>query len=64
VRGVPDAVGIHAYGASWDEAVARAQALALRVIADRLEAGLLALAAAWSFEVVGWVGRRPAPIAP
>lgn len=29
--------GVLAYGASQDEAVARAQALALRVIADRLE---------------------------
>ena len=31
--------GVLAYGQSSDEAVARAQALALRVLADRLEHG-------------------------
>ena len=31
--------GVLAYGASSDEAIARAQALALRVLADRLEHG-------------------------
>ena len=31
--------GVLAYGASRDEALARAEALALRVIADRLEHG-------------------------
>ena len=31
--------GVMAYGSSHDEAKARAQALALRVIADRLEHG-------------------------
>jgi predicted RNase H-like HicB family nuclease len=31
--------GVMAYGSSQDEAKARAQALALRVIADRLEHG-------------------------
>ena len=31
--------GVLAYGASSDEAIAKAQALALRVLADRLEHG-------------------------
>jgi predicted RNase H-like HicB family nuclease len=31
--------GVMAYGATGDEAIARAQALALRVLADRLEQG-------------------------
>ena len=31
--------GVMAYGTSRDEAIAKAQALALRVIADRLEHG-------------------------
>ena len=34
---VPDLAGVLAYGHSRDEAIARAQALALRVLADRLE---------------------------
>lgn len=36
---VADLPGVLAYGASRDEAVARAEALALRVLADRLEQG-------------------------
>ena len=36
---IPDLPGVLAYGATHDEAVARAQALALRVLADRLENG-------------------------
>jgi predicted RNase H-like HicB family nuclease len=36
---VIDLPGVLAYGATRDEALARAQALALRVIADRLEHG-------------------------
>ncbi len=36
---VTDLPGVLAYGASRDEAVARAEALALRVLADRLEHG-------------------------
>ena len=36
---VPDLPGVLAYGASRDEAVARTDALALRVIADRLDHG-------------------------
>ena len=36
---VPDLPGVLAYGSSQDEARARAQALALRVLADRLEHG-------------------------
>lgn len=36
---VPDLPGVLAYGQSEREAVARAQALALRVLADRLEHG-------------------------
>lgn len=34
---VPALAGVMAYGADRDEAVARVQALALRVIAERLE---------------------------
>lgn len=34
---VPDLSGVLAYGQTRDEAVARVQALALRVIAERLE---------------------------
>jgi predicted RNase H-like HicB family nuclease len=36
---VPDLPGVLAYGSTKEEAVARAQALALRVLADRLENG-------------------------
>lgn len=36
---VPDLAGVLAYGASADEATARVQALALRVLAVRLEHG-------------------------
>ena len=36
---VPDLKGVLAYGASRDQAIAHAQALALRVLADRLEHG-------------------------
>lgn len=36
---VMDLSGAMAYGATREEAVARAQALALRIIADRLEHG-------------------------
>jgi predicted RNase H-like HicB family nuclease len=36
---VPDLPGVLAYGATQAEAVARAQALALRVLADRIEHG-------------------------
>ncbi len=36
---VPQLPGVLAYGQSRDEAIARAQALALRVIAERLEHG-------------------------
>lgn len=36
---VPDLPGVLVYGASREEATARVQALALRVIADRLEHG-------------------------
>lgn len=34
---VPDLAGVLAYGDTRDQAIARAEALALRVIADRLE---------------------------
>ncbi len=34
---VPDLAGVLAYGESRDQAVARAEALALRVLADKLE---------------------------
>jgi predicted RNase H-like HicB family nuclease len=36
---VPELPGVLAYGATRPEAIAKAQALALRVIADRLEHG-------------------------
>ena len=36
---VPALPGVLAYGATRDEAVARVQALALRVVAERLEHG-------------------------
>lgn len=36
---VPDLPGVLAYGATREEAVARVQALALRVLADRLDHG-------------------------
>jgi predicted RNase H-like HicB family nuclease len=36
---VPDLPGVLAYGATRNEAVARTEALALRVIADRLDHG-------------------------
>ena len=36
---IPELPGVLAYGATREEAAARAQALALRVIADRLEHG-------------------------
>jgi len=36
---VPDLSGVLAYGINRDEAIARAEALALRVIADRLDHG-------------------------
>jgi predicted RNase H-like HicB family nuclease len=36
---VPDLPGVVAYGATREEAVRAAQALALRVVADRLEHG-------------------------
>lgn len=39
IADVPDLPGMLAYGASQGEARARAQALALRVLADRLEHG-------------------------
>lgn len=36
---VPDLPGVLAYGTTREEAIARAKALALRVVADRLEHG-------------------------
>jgi len=36
---VPDLPGVMAYGQTRDEAIARVKALALRVLADRLEHG-------------------------
>jgi predicted RNase H-like HicB family nuclease len=36
---IPDLPGVLVYGQSREEAIARAQALALRVLADRLEHG-------------------------
>ena len=36
---IPELSGVMAYGATRDEAISRAEALALRVIADRLDHG-------------------------
>jgi predicted RNase H-like HicB family nuclease len=36
---IPDLPGVLVYGSSREEALARVQALALRVLADRLEGG-------------------------
>ena len=36
---VPDLAGVMVYGSTRDEAVSRAKALALRVLADRIEQG-------------------------
>lgn len=36
---VPELPGVMAYGASADEAMAKAEVLALRVLADRIEHG-------------------------
>lgn len=36
---VPELPGVLAYGATRDEAVAKAESLALRVLADRLDSG-------------------------
>lgn len=36
---VPDLAGVMTYGQTRDEAIARVQALALRVLAERLEHG-------------------------
>jgi len=37
VADIPDLPGVMCYGATRDEAIARVQALALRVLAERLE---------------------------
>ena len=36
---IPDLPGVMVYGASRDEAISKAEALALRVLADRLDYG-------------------------
>jgi len=36
---IPDLPGVMVYGDSWNEAISKAEALALRVLADRLEHG-------------------------
>lgn len=48
---VPDLPGVLAYGDTRDEAVAKAKALALRVVADRIEHGEEVPAAAEAFTV-------------
>jgi len=48
---VPQLPGVLAYGQSREEAIARAQALALRVIAERLEHGEAALGIETVFSV-------------
>jgi predicted RNase H-like HicB family nuclease len=37
IADVPDVAGVLAYGTTRDKAIARAEALALRLLADRLE---------------------------
>lgn len=39
IADIPDLPGVTAYGGTREEAIARAEALALRVLADRLEHG-------------------------
>ena len=39
IAGVPELPGVLAYGASAEEAMSKAEVLALRVIADRIEHG-------------------------
>jgi predicted RNase H-like HicB family nuclease len=39
IAGVPDLPGVMAYGGTREEAVSRVEALALRVLADRVEHG-------------------------
>ncbi len=39
IADVPDLPGVMVYGATEDEALAKCQALALRVLADRIEHG-------------------------
>jgi predicted RNase H-like HicB family nuclease len=39
IAGIPELPGVLAYGASAEEAMSKAEVLALRVIADRLEHG-------------------------
>ncbi|MEP6484549.1 MAG: type II toxin-antitoxin system HicB family antitoxin [Rudaea sp.] len=39
IAGIPELPGVLAYGASADEAMSKAEVLALRVIADRIEHG-------------------------
>jgi predicted RNase H-like HicB family nuclease len=50
---VVDLPGVLAYGASRDEAIAKAKALAFRVLADRLEHGESVPELASLFAVVG-----------
>ena len=39
IADIPDLPGVMVYGATRDEAIAKCQALALRVLADRIEHG-------------------------
>jgi predicted RNase H-like HicB family nuclease len=48
---VKELPGVLTYGKDPDEAVSRAQALALRVVADRLENGESALSLMFTFEM-------------
>lgn len=48
---VPELPGVLAYGASREEAVTRAQVLALRVLADRIEHGEILPEVAQAFAV-------------
>src|SRR5258706_6112972 len=56
---VPDLPGVLAYGQNRDEAIARAQALALRVLVERLEHGEPPNFLSVSFRAAGAAGRVP-----
>ena len=53
---VPELPGVLAYGQTEVEAIARAEALGLRVIAERLEHGEIETALQIEFAIGGFVG--------
>lgn len=52
IAAVPELPGVHVYGQTRDEAIAKVEALALRVIADRLDHGVPIPEAATAFTIV------------